>query len=161
MQYRHTCSYNLQMLLIWFVDIWFLCNFGRATTWIWPLLSNIESKIITVRTIWAASCKNRPFDSCRCHTKKKAWLAPAQPSFLLVGHQLWNCSLLSSQIILHSRCYTKRRLGKAGAKQALFSYDNDKDLKKCFCKAWLKYLTLVGGWFDVTFFLLVLRIHHN
>ncbi len=42
-------------------------------------------------------------------------------------------TLLSSQIISYSRHHTRRRLGWVAACQAIFWYNNDKDLMTCFC----------------------------
>ncbi len=48
--------------------------------------------------------------------------------------------LLSSQMILYSRCHTKRRLGLVGTSHALLWYGIDKDLKTCFCMVQLRCL---------------------
>ncbi len=55
--------------------------------------------------------------------RKKSWLAPAEPSLILVWHRLQNCSLLSSQIIFYSQCHVKRRFGWAGA---LFAWQRQR-----------------------------------
>ncbi len=63
-------------------------------------------------------------------------MAPDLPNLLLVWHLLFNCNLLSSQIVLHGQCPTQRGFGQAGASQAFFWYDNKKDLKACFSLTW-------------------------
>ena len=40
----------------------------------------------------------------------------------------------------YSRCHIRRRLGKTGAGQTFFGYDNEKVLKMSFCVIWLVWL---------------------
>ncbi len=42
--------------------------------------------------------------------------------------------------IIHSWCYTKSRLDGVGASQAFFWYDNDKNIKTCFCMTQFIYI---------------------
>ena len=87
-------------------------------------------------SIRSMACGN--FTSLLLSYQRKAGLTPCQPSLHFSLTPAIELLLFSLQTVSFSRCHTK------GASQATFWYDNEKDLKVCFCVAWF-----------------ILRVYHN